>query len=90
MPEITTEPSNDQSPSANLETIELGDRVRTALLCLNEDQRRAIQLAYYSGLSHQQIADELSIPLGTAKTRIRQGMLKLRDLLGGLTKEVQA
>lgn len=90
MPEIATEPSNDQSPSANLETVELGDRVRTALQCLNEDQRRAIQLAYYSGLSHQQIADELSIPLGTAKTRIRQGMLKLRDLLGGLTKEVQA
>ena len=87
---ITSEPSNDQSPSANIETLELGDRVRAALSRLNDDQRRAIQLAYYGGLSHQEIADELSIPLGTAKTRIRQGMLKLRDLLGGLTKEVHA
>ena len=88
--ELNHEPSTQSDPDTRLKTIELGDRVRNALVRLTDDQRQAIQLSYYDGLSHQQIAEELSIPLGTAKTRIRQGMLKLRDLLGGLAKEVQA
>ncbi len=90
MNELTHEPSTQSDPDTRLKTIELGDRVRNALVRLTDDQRQAIQLSYYDGLSHQEIAEKLSIPLGTAKTRIRQGMLKLRDLLGGLAKEVQA
>ena len=90
MHELQTEPSSPRDPVTHLETLELGDRVRDALARLSDDQRQAIQLSYYGGLSHQEIADKLSIPLGTAKTRIRQGMLKLRDLLGGLARESQA
>ena len=88
--ELSHEPSINPDPACDLQTLELGDRVRNALARLNDDQRQAIQLSYYGGMSHQEIADELSIPLGTAKTRIRQGLLKLRDLLGDLAREVQA
>lgn len=90
MQELNQEPSTQRDPANHLQMLELSDRVRNAMARLGEDQRQAIQLSYYSGMSHQEIADELSIPLGTAKTRIRQGMLKLRDLLGGLAREVQS
>ena len=88
--QLSHEPSTGPDPVCDLQTLELGDRVRNALARLSDDQRQAIQLSYYQGLSHQEIAEELSIPLGTAKTRIRLGMLKLRDLLGSLAKEAQA
>ncbi len=52
--------------------------LRFAVLELPHEQRAAVELAYYYGLSHSQIAKQLEIPLGTAKTRIRLGMQKLR------------
>ncbi|HKQ53740.1 MAG TPA: sigma-70 family RNA polymerase sigma factor [Pyrinomonadaceae bacterium] len=60
---------------------ELRKVVRGALGTLSAEQREALELAYYGGLSHSEIAERLGQPLGTIKTRIRLGMIKLRALL---------
>ena len=46
---------------------------------LPKDQRQAIEMAFFGGLTHQEIAETLNEPLGTIKARIRRGMLKLRE-----------
>ena len=61
---------------------ELRGAVAKALGELPEAPRTALELAYFSGLSHSEIAEKLDTPLGTVKSRIRQGMLRMRDLLG--------
>jgi len=57
--------------------------VKVALGKIPEDQRQAINLAFFSGLTQMQIAEKLGEPLGTVKARIRRGLLKLRDYLNG-------
>ena len=53
--------------------------VGAAMVGLPQAQQQAIELAYYEGLSHAEIAERLNQPLGTVKTRIKLGMSKLRD-----------
>ena len=57
-------------------------RVRGAVSTLTEVQRRAVELTYFGGYTHTEVAALLDVPLGTAKTRIRDGLIRLRDLMG--------
>jgi RNA polymerase sigma-70 factor (ECF subfamily) len=68
----------------NLETVERQRQVLNALAALGEDQRRCLELSFFEGLSHSQIAERLDQPLGTVKSRILSGMRKLRPALAPL------
>jgi RNA polymerase sigma-70 factor (ECF subfamily) len=58
------------------------ERAHEALAGLSELQRECVALAYYGGLTQSEIAERLGVPLGTVKTRLRDGMIRLRHLLG--------
>ncbi|MFQ6172078.1 ECF RNA polymerase sigma factor SigK [Oryzobacter sp. R7] len=67
-----------ESAQASLEA----QRVRRALSTLTDAQRSAVELAFLGGYTHTEVARLLDVPLGTAKTRIRDGLIRLRDTLG--------
>ncbi len=70
--------------TGNLETLERQRHVLNALAALGEDQRRCLELSFFEGLSHTQIAEQLDQPLGTVKSRILSAMRKLRPALATL------
>jgi RNA polymerase sigma-70 factor, ECF subfamily len=74
-----TSPVATNEPGARLEAAATTDELATGLALLTEVQRDAIRLAFYEGRTHQEVAQLLGIPLGTAKTRIRDGLIRLRD-----------
>ncbi|GAB4428423.1 MAG: sigma-70 family RNA polymerase sigma factor [Chloroflexi bacterium OHK40] len=67
-----------QLPDERLERAVLSAQVRSALASLAPPQREALELAYYGGLSQAEIAGRMGTPIGTAKTRLRLGLLHLR------------
>ena len=73
--------SENPDPEQSAAVAQQQARVRKALNTLSEEQRHAIELAFFNGFSQNEIAMKLNEPLGTIKTRIRNGMLKLRELL---------
>lgn len=77
-------PSAPASPLEQIAVAECSERVRAALETLPETHRRVLEMSYYRGLSQTEIAEELDAPLGTVKTWMRKGMLRLRDVLAPL------
>jgi RNA polymerase sigma-70 factor (ECF subfamily) len=67
-----------ESAHASLEA----QRVRGAVSTLTDVQREAVELAFFGGYTHTEVATLLDVPVGTAKTRIRDGLIRLRDAMG--------
>lgn len=74
-------------PMAAADLNERGAMVREALATLPVEQREALELGYFEGLSQSEIAEKLRLPLGTVKTRMRLALRKLKDKLGVLNEE---
>jgi len=84
--EAVTRAVSRSAPAEEVSVQQCGVRVREAVAQLPDDQRRVLELAYYTGLSQAEIADETGLPLGTVKTWTRKGLLALRARLGDLLR----
>ncbi|MEZ5362970.1 MAG: sigma-70 family RNA polymerase sigma factor [Bryobacterales bacterium] len=78
LPEAGPLNGGDAWPDAKLQA----ERIRSLLSDLPEEQRKALELAYFEGMSHSEIAAAMERPLGTVKTWLRSGLLRLRERLG--------
>ena len=80
-PVETAHASSDDSTAETVNKNEEAVRVRSVLESLPIEQRQVIEMAFFSELTHHEIAEKLAQPLGTVKARIRRGLLRLRDEL---------
>ena len=79
---LVFETFDGKSSFDSVSSAETAKLVRAAIQGLSEDQREAIELAFFSSLTQSEIAVRLNIPLGTVKARIRRGMMRLREIVG--------
>jgi RNA polymerase sigma-70 factor, ECF subfamily len=79
------QPSESPPPDAPLEAVERESRIRAALDGLPKEQVRVVELSFFEGRAHGDIAKVLDIPLGTVKSRLRLAMARLREFLGDNT-----
>jgi RNA polymerase sigma-70 factor, ECF subfamily len=84
LPETFDAPSTGISPEQETGDSQRRQQVLAALATLPAEQRQLLELAFYSGLTHSELAERVGQPLGTVKTRIRAGMTKLREQLAGV------
>jgi RNA polymerase sigma-70 factor (ECF subfamily) len=74
-------PPSEETAAEEAERRDQSKLVHSALTQIPAEQKQAVELAFFSDLTHEQIAEKLGAPLGTVKARIRRGLLKLRDFL---------
>lgn len=77
------EPTFEHDPTLGLVRDESSNMVREAMSRLPPEQRQVIRLAFLGGMTHEQIAADLNVPLGTVKTRIRLGLRRMKSLMPG-------
>jgi len=75
-------PAGPPSPESAMAALQDEGRVAAAIACLSTEQLQVVRLAFFSDKPHSEIAAELSLPLGTVKSRLRLAMARLRSLLG--------
>ncbi len=71
-------------PAQRMDMVRRMERIRKALECISPEQRCVLEAAYFEGRSQTQVAEKLGMPLGTVKTRMRDGMRRLQNLLKGM------
>jgi RNA polymerase sigma-70 factor, ECF subfamily len=79
-PELWTREATQRADDA-ADDMDRASMVRKAMVALPKEQRKLIELAFLKGLTHHGIAESLGLPLGTVKTSIRRGLLRLRELM---------
>ncbi len=80
------EPVSAENPETDSAGRQWESLCRAAIAELPPEQHRALELAYFEGLTHQEIAERTATPLGTVKTRVRLGLMKLRERVGPYLK----
>jgi RNA polymerase sigma-70 factor, ECF subfamily len=84
--EVAPPPVQPPLPQDRVALAECAGRVRAALGDLPETERRALEMAYYQGLTQAEIAEDLGVPLGTVKSWCRRGLMSLKRTLGDLVE----
>jgi RNA polymerase sigma-70 factor (ECF subfamily) len=86
--DLSNRPSDGRDDPVAYTTLQYeSGKLKEAMKCLRPEQREVVMLAYFSGLTHSEIAARLGHPLGTVKTRMRLALRKLREVLGPQIRE---
>ena len=75
---ILDEASDDEAPDDAAERVQTEAQIQEAMALLSEDQKQVVRLSFFEDRPHSEIAEQLSLPLGTVKSRLRLALIKLR------------